>query len=199
MLTELNGKRYMALYTGPGRYKIDWSGKIKRIVTLWVTGHKGATHTVHHTSTNPQVQRVGMYGATMDDVVHVKLYYGVANRVDLYVKNEIVPPLAKISFENPDGPDLSLRGTLLDQPHGANYYNRLTGYMEFVLRGPEPVFLRISNMVVLSGSITVNEDEFFIPGLIGLTKNIALLLGIDESRIAVAGVGDYKDAKEKAR
>ena len=29
VLTELNGKRYMALYTGPGRYKIDWSGKIK--------------------------------------------------------------------------------------------------------------------------------------------------------------------------
>ena len=53
-------------------------------------------------------------------------------------------------------------------------------------------------MIVLSGAITVTEDEFFIPGLIGLTKNIALLLGIDESRIAVAGVGDYKDAKEKA-
>ena len=67
----------------------------------------------------------------MDDVVHVKLYYGVANRVDLYVKNQIVPPLAKISFENPDGPDLSRRGTLLNQPHGATI-NRLTGYMEFV-------------------------------------------------------------------
>ena len=122
----------------------------------------------------------------------------VANNVDLYVDEELVPPLAKVTFENPDGPDLSNRGTLNDQPHGANYYDRLNGYMEFVLRGPQPVVIRISNMIVLTGTITVTEDEFFQPGLLGLTRNIALLLGIDESRIAVAGVGDYKDAKEKA-
>jgi hypothetical protein len=198
VLTRLNDKRYMALYTGPGRYKIDWSGAIKRSVTLWVTGHKGATHEVHHTSTNPGIQRVGMSGATMDDAVHIKLYYGVANNVDLYVGEELVPPLAKVTFENPDGPDLSNRGTLNDQPHGANYYDRLNGYMEFVLRGPKPVAIRISNMIILTGTISVTEDEFFVPGLLGLTRNIALLLGIDESRIAVAGVGDYKDAKEKA-
>jgi hypothetical protein len=50
-----------------------------------MTGHIGATHEVHHSSTNPGVTRVQMRDAGPLEAVHVKYYYGTANRVDLYV------------------------------------------------------------------------------------------------------------------
>eukprot|EP00941_MAST-03F_sp_MAST-3F-sp1_P003352 g3352.t1 len=193
------GKRFMSLYTGPAAYQISWSGKVSRAVTVWATGHLGATHTVHHSSTNPTVTRVTMVDATPEDgAVHVKMFFGTANRVDLYVDGKLVPPLTLVAFDNPDTPDLSSDGTLSSQPHGANFYDRLNGYEEFVLRGPQTVHLRVSNMVVLKQKLTITEDEFFIPGLKGLVKNVALLLGIPEKRIQVAGVGDYTKALEKA-
>ena len=81
VLTELNGKRYMALYTGPGRYKIDWSGKIKRIVTLWVRASD--SHCSPHV-TDPKYVLKGKQQWMM-----CTCKYGVANRVDLYVKNRL--------------------------------------------------------------------------------------------------------------
>ena len=46
--------------------------------------------------------------------------------------------------------------------------------------------------------LTVTEDEFFVPGLKGMVRNIALLLGIPGERIAVAGYANYDDAVEAA-
>jgi hypothetical protein len=195
LLTQApGGKKYMSLYTGPPVYKTAWSGKIARWNTLWMTGHIGATHTVHHTSTNPQVSRIQMRDAGPGDAVHMKYYFGTANRVDCYVNGKVVLPMAKITFNNPKGPDLS--ALLPSLPHGANFYDRLNGYLEFVLRGSDVVIVRVSNMVVLTTDITITDDDFFKTGISGLVTNIAMLLGIPESRIKVAGVGDFAKAKE---
>ena len=201
VLTELpsQSKRFMSLYTGPAKYGGDWAGKITRHNTLWITGHVGATHTIHHSSTNPSISRVTFADATEDEAVHVKLYYGVPNRVDVYVDGRYVPPLANITWDQPDVPDISSSGTLETMPHGANFYNRLNGYLEFVLRGPKEVQIRVSNIVVLSATVTVTEDTFFVPGIKALVNNIRLLLNIPEERIAVAGVGDFKLAKQIAK
>merc|ERR1712072_1291573 len=83
--------------------------------------------------------------------------------------------------------------------HGANFYNRLNGYLEFILRGPGEVQLRISNTIVLALKGKVTEDKFFEPGLEGLVDNVRLLLNIPAERIAAAGVGDFEEAKSLAR
>ena len=97
----------MSLYTGPAKYGGNWAGKITRHNTLWITGHVGATHTIHHSSTNPSITRVTFADATEDETVHIKLYYGVPNRVDIYVDGRYVPPLANITWDQPDVPDIS--------------------------------------------------------------------------------------------
>merc|ERR1712127_1136926 len=55
----------------------------------------------------------------------------------------------------------------------------------------------MSNMVVLTTEITITDDDFFVAGISGLVTNVALLLGIPESRIQVAGIGDFAKAKAK--
>ena len=52
-------------------------------------------------------------------------------------------------------------------------------------------------MVVLTMNLTITEDAFFVPGLQGLITNVALLLGISEDRITIAGVGDFSTAVTK--
>ena len=78
VLTEipsLASERFMSLYTGPPLYGINWNGKVARVNTLWVTGHLDATHTVHHSSTTPQLTRVSLVDSTPEEAVHIKLYY----------------------------------------------------------------------------------------------------------------------------
>merc|ERR1712164_8436 len=202
VLTEipsLASERFMSLYTGPPLYKVGWNEKIRRSNTLWVTGHLDATHTVHHSSTTPQLTRVSLVDSTPEEAVHIKLYYGIPNRVDVYVDGKLKTPLANVTWDNPAVPDFSSAGMLASLEHGANFYNRLNGYLEFILRGPGEVQLRISNTVVLSLKVKVTEDKFFEPGLEGLVDNVRLLLNIPAERIAVAGVGDFEEAKSLAR
>ena len=181
-------KRYMSLYTGPALYEAGWAGKISRYSTIWATGHVGATHTIHFSSTNPKQTRLSMYGATNSERAHIKLYYGTSNRVDVFVDGNLVPPLANITFENTDDkPDISSQGLLENLDHGANFYNRIEGYLELVLRGSRSVDIIISNQIVLSLEVTVTDDEFYATGIDGLVRNVALLLGISEDRIAIAG------------
>ena len=45
-------------------------------------------------------------------------------------------PLKDITWDNPAVPDFS-SGMLASLEHGANFYNRLNGYLEFILRGLE--------------------------------------------------------------
>ena len=110
-----------------------------------------------------------------------------------------MPPVAKITWSQPDVPEFSSSGGLVTMPHGGSVYNRLNGYVEIVLRGPKEVQIRVSNIVVLSATVTVTEDTFFVPGIKALVNNIRLLLNIPEERIAVAGVGDFKLAKQIAK
>merc|ERR1712164_90252 len=202
VLTEipsLASERFMSLYTGPPLYKVGWNEKIRRSNTLWVTGHLDATHTVHHSSTTPQLTRVSLVDSTPEEAVHIKLYYGIPNRVDVYVDGKLKTPLKDITWDNPAVPDFSSAGMLASLEHGANFYNRLNGYLEFILSGPGEVQLRISNTVVLALKVKVTEDKFFEPGLEGLVDNVRLLLNIPAERIAVAGVGDFEEAKSLAR
>ena len=116
----------MSLYTGPALYSAGWSSKSSRYSTIWATGHVGATHTIHFSSTNPKQTRLSMYGATNSERAHIKLYYGTSNRVDVFVDGNLVPPLANLTFENiDDKPDISSQGLLENLDHGANFYNRI--------------------------------------------------------------------------
>ena len=176
LLTRVpGGKKYMSLYTGQPLYTTGWSRKVTRWNTLWLTGHLGATHEVHHSSSNPKVTRIQMLDVYNTDAVHVKYYYGTSNRVDVYVKGRRIPPIAVPAFDNPDAPDLSNGGQLDVSPHGTNYYNRFTDTWGCLrIRANH---CKDTDAIVLTATPTVTEERFFTVGVKGLVTNVALLLG----------------------
>ena len=64
------------------------------------------------------------------------------------------------------------------------------------MRGSEPIIAKISDAIVLTATLTVTEERFFTTGVKGLVTNVALLLGIPENRVQVAGVGSLNAAKQ---
>ena len=111
-------------------------------------------------------------------------------------------PLASVTFEsmrNGLSPP-NLDPTNISYTHGANYYNRLTGFAEVILRGPRPVDLVISEVIELKIGLAVTEEEFFEKtGTDGLVRNIALLMGIPASRIMIVGVGSAQGIIDSRR
>ncbi len=126
---------------------------------------------MHHSSTTPQLTRVSLVDSTPEEAVHIKLFYGIPNRVDVYVDGQLKTPLANVTWDNPAVPDFSSAGMLASLEHGANFYNRLNGYLEFILRGPGEVQLRISNTIVLALKVKVTEDKF-----LNLDSKVSLIM-----------------------
>ena len=165
-------------------------------------GNVGSSHDLYLSGTNPKKIRLRLRHSRPDEAVHIRVYYGISNRVDAYVDGKLVEPLASVTFE-------SMRKDFLLQiwipriytyTHGANYYNRLTGFAEVILRGPRPVDLVISEVIELKIGLAVTEEEFFEKtGTDGLVRNIALLMGIPASRITIVGVGSAQGIIDSRR
>merc|ERR1719281_1617867 len=86
----------------------------------------------------------------------------------------------------------------LSMPNGMNVYDRIglfpgdarPGYLYVVVKGPDPVELRVSKKVKLTQKVEVGNEEFvFKKGPLGLVAHLAILLGIPESRVKVVGLG----------
>jgi len=187
--------RYMSLYTGASMYGLGWNTKISRSSTMTITGSLYRTHDIYLSGTNPQKQRLSLKDATPDEALHVRIYYGLPNRVDAYVEGEKVEPLATPTWDRVKSGDLppELDPTDPSLTNGAGYYNRLTGFFELILRGPEPVVLKVTEMVELKIGLAVTEDEFYKTGYQGLLRNLALLMDVPPSRIMIAGLGSLED------
>ena len=194
------GPRYMSLYTGPSMYGLPWSKKASRWTSGHLTGQVGSTHDIYLSSTNPKHTRMYLRDASPDEAVHVRIYYGLANRVDVFVAGKKVEPLASITWDSlrKGVRPPNLDATNVSYANGANYYNRITGFLEVILRGHEAVDFIVSDIIELTMGLEVSEDEFFETGYQGLLRNLASLMDIPPSRIMVVGVGSAEGAKQSS-
>ena len=104
----------------------------------------------------------------------IKIYYGgVPNRVDAYVSGE------RVAAAN------SAAAVTDASPHGTSFHDGDSTCLTVLLKGSAPVDLYVAPVVTLTAGLAVTMTEFFATGKDGLVANIALLLGIDPSRIRV--------------
>ena len=191
-LNDDNIKRAISLYTGPSMYGLGWSKKVRRWTQGHLTGNVGSSHDLYLAGSNPKKIRLRLRDTGPDEAIHIRVHYGIPNRVDAYVRGKRVEPLASVTFDSKrkgiSPPNLDPTNT--SYTHGANYYNRLSGFAEVILRGSRPVDLVISEVIELKIGLAVTENEFFAKtGTDGLVRNIALLMGIPASRIMIVGIG----------
>jgi hypothetical protein len=115
-----NNKPYggnVALYSGPGTMN---TGLPLRIQTFWTIAHLGLRHNIYFASTNPLRTRVHLRDAEPGQGVYLNVFYGLPNRVEVYVGGKRAHGLAEPTWDNRKMPILD---TFL--PIGANVYDRI--------------------------------------------------------------------------
>jgi hypothetical protein len=180
----------VALYTGPGT---ENTGMVQ---AFWTVAHVGMQHNVYFSSTNPGRTRLHLRDVTPSEGIILSVYYGQPNRVEVYKGGKRVQMLAEPTWDDRSFPKLDLSmpsGTHIYDRIGVNFKDRRPGYLHLVMKGPEPLELIVRKKIKLTKKLEVGEQEFvFQKGSQGLTRNIALLMNIPESRIKVVGLGSMK-------
>merc|ERR1719218_286295 len=119
--------------------------------------------------------------------------------MDVYKGGQRVMP-----YGEPTWDDQTLPPITMDMASGVHVYDRIGAskkdmrpvYLYLVLKGPQPVELRVTKKIRLTKKLEVGEHEFvYQKGSQGMVRNIALLLNIPESRIKVVGLGSMKDGE----
>mmetsp|Transcript_141760 Transcript_141760/g.246825 ORF Transcript_141760/g.246825 Transcript_141760/m.246825 type:complete len:935 (+) Transcript_141760:3-2807(+) len=184
----------IAMYTGPG----TGGDPTDMVQAFWTIGHLGLQHNIYFSSTNPKHTRVHLRDATPDQAVILNVYYGLPNRVEVFIGRKRAHALSEPTWDKPYMPQLDP-----SMPNGANVYDRIgmgkdkrPGYLHVVVKGPQPIDLIVSKKIKLTQRLEVGEQEFvYKKGSQGLVRNLALLLNIPESRIKVVGLGSMKDGE----
>jgi hypothetical protein len=117
------------------------------------------------------------------------VYYSNPNKLDVYYNDIRVPPKNEGSDKHgnnvllspgPNNPDEFMPHPQHDAP-GANYYDRPWQMVYIVVKGPLPVVVRTTRVIVVAFNIpSLTEDDFYGEHLV---KNLAAFLGIPESKI----------------
>ena len=89
--------------------------------------------------------------------------------------------------KDPSKPDDQFNPSLDSGVHGENYFDRDTKTLWVLVKGPEPIEIRTTAVVMVSfGVPAVNLRDFYENG--NLVKNLAALLNVDPSQIRVVKV-----------
>ena len=169
---------YVSLATGPQNYAMGYTQVTTRLNTFWLTGVLGRTHQVHFTSTVPKKLRLHLRDVTDNQALVVQVHYGgVPNRVDAYVAGRRVAAAVSTIDVN----------TTSILPHGTSFHDVDSSAVTILLRGPRPVDLIMAPAVTLGVGLSVSTAEFFTTGYDGFVANVAMLLGVPQSRIRIPG------------
>merc|ERR1719421_1979752 len=177
-----------ALYSGPGYGDETRRGPSEK---FWTVAHLGARHNIYFSSSTPENFKLSLRDAAPDEGIVVSVYYGIANRVEVYLEGKRVFPYFEPTWDNPNMTNLTT-----DMPTGTNIWDRIggenvgPGYLHVVVKGPTPLTLRVSKKIKLTKYLEVGEQEFvYQKGSQGLVRNVAMLMNIPETRIKVVGLG----------
>ena len=164
----------------------------ERISTFYTIVRNGLNYSLAFTGTNPQVIRVFLLNADVSRAVVVGLFYPIPQRLDVYNNgNFIVPTNAYLdtNLKYVDTRDPEVKAEYIptiDLNPGANFYDRASLTMYFVVKAEAKITLATTMVIQLRFDLAaVTVDEFFEENIV---RNIALLLGIPESKIRITKI-----------
>ena len=167
---------YISLATGPQNYARSYVTTTARLNTFWLTAVLERTHDVHFASTAPDKLRLHLRDVSASEWLLVRVNYGgVPNRVDVYASGARIAPAA------------SAAAITSSSPHGTSFHDVDTTTLTVLMKGNLPIDLQVAPVITLGMGLSVTMAQFFSTGYNGLVSNIALLLGIPQSRIRVPG------------
>jgi hypothetical protein len=194
---------YMNIMSGCAMYWTDQD--TFRLQTFHALGHIGLRHNIYFSADPPQHLRLHLADASASEKVIASVYYGIPNNLVSYVKNQRKE--APLSM-TPTWDNLKFFKLDTSMAHGTFYYDRIgvetgrPGYLYCVIGGDQYVDFKVSHKVVLTSKIKVDtswggwkgdkNNNFFKKGIDGLVRNIALLIGVPPTRIAILGNGTAK-------
>ena len=174
----------------------------ERVSTFYGIVASQFIYTIGLTSTNPQNFAIHLLNSEDNQTIVLRVIYTTSQRLDVYVtrnnEDEYVPP--KNAMLQPDG-NLVYMDFMdqfyptLNDPHGANYYDRSLKQLHVTIRGSNTYKIITTPVIMLSLTITVTTEDFFAEEF--LVRNLALLLNIPSNRIRVVDV--VRESKRRKR
>lgn len=200
----LGANGFINLVNGP--MDNGWCGGYtcqERISTFYTIVAAGFDYTIALTSTNPQQFALHLVNADSNQGIRVGIIYTNPQGLDVFAVND---ETGEEVFIRPTNTEIDSNGNLqyldrdptlprdqyiptLMSETGANFYDRDTMQLYIVIRGNQTVKsfkIRTRPVIMLSLTLSVTVDEFFDED--NLVQNIALLLGIPNSKIRIVTV-----------
>lgn len=152
---------------------------------------------LHYTSVSPQKSRFFLLDANPNDCIVLSVWYSKPWRLDVYHDgNFILPPNARFEgakkkyivdpppVGQPDYYKPNVTGCALKS--GTSYFNRDTGIITLMIKGPAPVEIVTVKTVIVSFQLpAMPENEFYGENII---MNLASFLNIDASRVRITKI-----------
>ncbi|XP_030002867.1 PKHD1 like 1, tandem duplicate 2 [Sphaeramia orbicularis] len=187
------GDGYVDLINGPQDH--GWCNGYtcqKRVSLFHSIIATGQSFDVFFTGVSPQKLRLMMLNAKSDESVLVSVFYSTAQRLDVYVDNQLVAPTN--AEWNSDRTDYTLRrqqftGQYVPQLNasiGTNFFDKEYMMLKVIVKGNKPVEIRTSPLIVVSFNLpAMTEDEFFGENLV---QNLAAFLNIPSNMIRITKI-----------
>ncbi|XP_061168814.1 fibrocystin-L-like [Saccostrea echinata] len=192
------GGGYLDLINGPQDH--GWcSGYTcrKRLSTFQAIVATEKEFLLHYTSVSPQKSRFFLLDAKPNDCISLSIWYSQPWRLDVYHNGEfIMPPNARYAgidkryvvdpppIGQPDFYKPNVTGC--QQKSGLSYFNRDSGIITLLIKGPDPVEIITVKTVMVSFQIpAMPADEFYGDRIV---MNLASFLNIDASRVRITNI-----------
>lgn len=162
----------------------------ERISTFYTIVRNGLNYSLAFTGTNPQVLRVFLLNADASRAVVVGMFNPSPQRLDVYNNGNFIVPTNAYLGSNLRYVDTREAKALyiptIDLHPGANFYDRESLTMYFVVKAEAKITLETTMIIQLRFDLAaVTVGEFFEENIV---QNIALLLGIPESKIRITKI-----------
>ena len=134
--------------------------------------------------------RFRLLNAADQDAISMSVYYPAPQRVDIYAnsrryvepKNRIIDPASGKPVYAIPQTDGQYHPDPASDVNGANYFDRLWREIYVLVKGAQPIDLRIADVIIVSMTLpAMTVDEFFNSK--NVARNVAALLGLDESKV----------------
>jgi cysteine-rich repeat protein len=193
---------------------------LKRLMTFWSIVATGKIYTVHFSGSAPQNMRFHLLNSIPTEKLILRIFFESSVRMQVFVGSRFVEdvnlfngkPKAQLVIDGKWAPNTDSGGYAEQQlsltcpcllessclqacdtssnQHGANRYDRSSGYLEIVLVGHSiDSFIEIKAMPVVQVSMTVStskQDFYKIKD--AFLSSLASILGINPTRITVVDI-----------
>ena len=179
----------------------DQDASVTMPFTSLVLLSSGHYYEFFFTGTTPQKLRLHLLNSLDSQAVVLAIWYAQSWRLDVNIngtymlpQNGARNPAGRIVLSAPTSPthyipDVNTAAT------GVNYYERDTGLLHIVVRGPGPVDITTAPLIVVSFSMpAMTEAEFFGKNIV---NNLALFLNIPPEKILIAS--SVRQARRRRR